>query len=74
MLIPVRCFTCNKEISSKWEAYQYLIKTENTEAEALNELDIKRYCCRRMFLGNAEIINKLVKFDVARDVHFRNEL
>jgi DNA-directed RNA polymerases I, II, and III subunit RPABC5 len=74
MLIPIRCFTCNKEVSSKWEPYKYLINTDKSSSEALNELDIKRICCRRMFLGHVEIIDKLIKFDVARDVHFRNEL
>lgn len=73
MLIPIRCFTCNKEISSKWEPYKYLINTDKSPAESLNELDIKRICCRRMFLGHVEIIDKLIKFDVARDVHFRND-
>jgi len=39
----------------------------------LNELDIKRICCRRMFLGHVEIIDKLIKYDVAKDIHFRND-
>ena len=26
MIIPVRCFTCNKVIGDKWEKYQELIK------------------------------------------------
>ncbi|EEQ81318.1 hypothetical protein NCER_102312 [Vairimorpha ceranae BRL01] len=73
MLIPVRCFTCNKEISSKWEPYKYLINTDKSPADALNELDIKRICCRRMFLGHVEIIDKLIKYDVAKDIHFRND-
>jgi DNA-directed RNA polymerase subunit N (RpoN/RPB10) len=26
MIIPVRCFTCGKVISDKWESYQNLVK------------------------------------------------
>jgi DNA-directed RNA polymerase I, II, and III subunit RPABC5 len=55
MIIPVRCFSCAKEISSKWEKYQDLIKEGRTEAQALNEVGLKRYCCRRMFLGHVDI-------------------
>lgn len=73
MIIPVRCFTCGKEISSKWEAYCYLIETNKSKEESLNELDIKRICCRRMFLSHVEIIDKLIKYEVSRTVNFRNE-
>ncbi|KAH9411297.1 RNA polymerase [Ordospora pajunii] len=67
MIIPIRCFTCGKEISSKWESYQDLLKMNKTEAEALDELEMKRICCRRMFLGHVEIVDKLLEFDVIKD-------
>lgn len=71
MIIPIRCFTCGKEISSKWEAYQELLKTEKTEAEALDELGMARICCRRMFLGHVDIVDKLLKFDIVKDFSTR---
>jgi DNA-directed RNA polymerase I, II, and III subunit RPABC5 len=55
MIIPIRCFSCAKEISSKWEKYQDLIKGGKTEAEALNAVGLNRYCCRRMFLTHVDI-------------------
>ncbi|EQB61467.1 dna-directed rna polymerases and iii subunit rpabc5 [Vairimorpha apis BRL 01] len=60
MIIPIRCFTCGKEISSKWEAYCYLVNTNKSKEESLNELDIKR-------------IYKLIKYEVSRTVNFKNE-
>ncbi|KCZ76645.1 hypothetical protein H311_02352, partial [Anncaliia algerae PRA109] len=30
MIIPVRCFSCGKEISSVWEKYVDLIKENKT--------------------------------------------
>lgn len=55
MIIPIRCFSCSKLIADKWERYQQLIKEGRTEAQALDEIGFKRYCCRRMFLGHVDI-------------------
>jgi DNA-directed RNA polymerase subunit N (RpoN/RPB10) len=74
MLIPVKCFTCGKEISSYYRAYErevrqkklaagvndviYLTKvqTEKTaEGEVLDNLQIKKMCCRRHILTHVEI-------------------
>lgn len=55
MIIPIRCFTCNKLIADKWESYQNLIKNGLKEAEALDKLGFKRYCCRRMLLSHVDI-------------------
>lgn len=72
MIIPIRCFTCGKEISSRWEPYLELLRTDKTEAEALDELGMTRICCRRMFLGHVDIVDKLLKFDVVKDFSPRN--
>ncbi|EPR80151.1 DNA-directed RNA polymerase II subunit Rpb10 [Spraguea lophii 42_110] len=69
MIIPVRCFSCGKEISSKWEEYINFLKNDKSECEALDELKMTRYCCRRMFLGHVDIIEKLLKFDMIQDVN-----
>jgi len=80
MIIPIRCFTCNKPISAKYLIYlekkkrsQDDIKEEDdtlcTEkvnngqvdkskiGKILDDLEISRYCCRRMFLGQVDIID-----------------
>ena len=79
MIIPVRCFTCNKVISDKWVPFINIVnekKKNNSEfikdldieyidlknpkksieGEAMDELELHRYCCRRMFLGNVHLI------------------
>lgn len=58
-MIPVRCFTCGKVISDVWEEYKERIKKENAK-KVLDDLGIKRYCCRRMFLAHAELIDEIV--------------
>ena len=53
MIIPIRCFTCGKVIGNKWDIFKS--RTENEEVDkVLSELGMKRYCCRRMFLGQIE--------------------
>lgn len=69
MLIPVRCFTCNKEISSYHERYVELLKEENSEAEALKKLEITRVCCRRMLLCHVDIADKLMRLNGAEDIN-----
>lgn len=67
MIIPVRCFTCGKEISSLWDRYVELIKEGNTENDSLNILGFKRLCCRRMYLGHVDVIGKLLESDIMKE-------
>jgi len=61
MIIPIKCFTCNKVIAHLWESYQILLKNKTID-QALNELGITRICCRRMFLSHVEICDTLLKY------------
>ena len=77
MIIPIRCFTCNKIIANKYQYYldkkkeideTTLLKTIDTNSienglvkktkigEILDEIGMHRYCCRRMFLGQVDIL------------------
>lgn len=51
MIIPIRCFSCNKLIAHQWELYLQYMKEGCSEAEALEKLNVHRLCCRRMFLS-----------------------
>ena len=62
MIIPIRCFCCNKVIGDKWQKFEKLLKEKNTKNKALNELGIKRYCCRRIFLTHVELIDKIIVY------------
>ncbi|KAJ1853354.1 DNA-directed RNA polymerases I, II, and III subunit RPABC5, partial [Coemansia sp. RSA 486] len=59
MIIPVRCFTCGKVVGNTWERYLELLEQEYSDGEALDELGLKRYCCRRMVLTHVDLIEKL---------------
>ena len=66
MLIPVRCFSCGNVIGQHWSDYK--MRTENGEdaGEVLNDLGVERYCCRRMFVGQVELIDEIAPFTVYR--------
>ncbi|ORD96341.1 RPAB5 [Hepatospora eriocheir] len=63
MIIPVRCFTCGKEISSRFEEFTQLKESNMRAGEALDILGMKRYCCRRMFLGHVDLSERLLEFE-----------
>jgi DNA-directed RNA polymerase I, II, and III subunit RPABC5 len=62
MIIPVRCFTCNKPICNLYPIYLKLL-SENSKEEAMNKIGLKRFCCRRMILSHEEIIDKLLMYE-----------
>ncbi len=65
MIIPVRCFTCGKVIGQLYEKYSQLTDKGVSPSDALEELKIHRYCCRRIMLTSVPLIDKLLKYPVA---------
>ncbi len=62
MMIPIRCMTCGKPIAHLWEEYKTRIGKGEDSKKVLDELGLKRYCCRSVFLGNVELIKQIAKF------------
>ncbi|MEM3841255.1 MAG: DNA-directed RNA polymerase subunit N [Candidatus Micrarchaeaceae archaeon] len=61
MMIPVRCFTCGAVVADKWAEYDRRVNKGKEDAgKVLDELGVERYCCRRMFVGNVELIDEFI--------------
>ena len=61
-MIPVRCFTCGKVISSSWEEFKRRVNEGEDPAKVLDNLGITRYCCRRMILSHVELVDVLAPY------------
>ena len=66
-MIPVRCFTCGKVIGDKWEDFKKEIAEGKEVGKILDELKIKRYCCRRILISHVEILEELLKYSKLPD-------
>jgi len=62
MMIPIRCFTCGSLIGDKFESFESRTKAGEDPAKVLDELGVKRYCCRRMLISSIDVIDQVLPF------------
>lgn len=62
MIIPVRCFSCGSVIADKYEEFKRRAEKEDPK-HVLDSLGVRRYCCRRMLLSQADFIDEVIRFD-----------
>lgn len=62
MIIPVRCFTCGKVVGQLWEEYKKRLENKEVSGKILDELNLKRYCCRQLFLGHVDLLKEIHQF------------
>jgi DNA-directed RNA polymerase subunit N len=62
MIIPIRCWSCGKPIAHLYAEYKKRVAAGEEQGKILDSLGIKRYCCRAMFLGQADLIEEVSKF------------
>ncbi len=62
MIIPIRCFSCGKPIAHLWEDYKKRVEAGEAPKKVLDELELERFCCRSMFLGQSDLIELTSRF------------
>jgi len=62
MIFPVRCFSCGKVIGHLWESFKERVENGEEAFKVLEELGVKRYCCRQIFLTHVELIKDIAQF------------
>lgn len=62
MMIPVRCFSCGKPIGHLWEPYKERTEDGEDPKEVMDDLELERYCCRRMFTAQVDLIDEINKY------------
>jgi DNA-directed RNA polymerase subunit N len=65
MQIPVRCPSCGKVISDKWEEFEERTE-ENDEdkQEVLDDLGIEKYCCRTVFMTHVDTMDEVAEHKI----------
>ena len=66
-MLPVRCYTCNAVLAHKHAEYVARTTREeetmrDTPAVALDLLEVRRMCCRRMFLGYVDLTTQQMRY------------
>jgi DNA-directed RNA polymerase subunit N len=62
MMIPIRCFTCGSLIGDKFSTFSTRVKAGESPAKVLDDLRVKRYCCRRMLISSVDVIDQVIPF------------
>ena len=62
MMIPVRCFSCGKPLASQYEEFRKRVQNGEKAEKVMDDLGIKRYCCRRMIFSQVDFIDEVGKF------------
>ncbi|MFQ6085306.1 MAG: DNA-directed RNA polymerase subunit N [Candidatus Bathyarchaeia archaeon] len=65
-MIPIRCFTCGSLIADKWEDFSKRVKRGEPPKEVLDDMGVKRYCCRRMLLTHVSVIDRIIRYHTPR--------
>jgi len=63
MLVPVRCFSCNKIVGGAYEEFVERKESGEDPAKVMDDLGIKRYCCRKIYVSHLDLIDELLPYD-----------
>ena len=62
MIIPIRCWSCGKPIAHLWEDFKERREKGEPLKAVLDDLGVKRYCCRQQLMGHVDLIETAAQF------------
>lgn len=62
MIVNVRCWSCGKPIAQVYDEYKERVENGEDRKKVMDELGLKRYCCRASILGHVDLIDTAAKF------------
>lgn len=65
MEVPVRCMSCGKVISDKWEEFKERTQEEGEHPkEVMDDLGLDRYCCRTIFMTHVDTVEEVAEHKI----------
>ncbi|MBI4258280.1 MAG: DNA-directed RNA polymerase subunit N [Thaumarchaeota archaeon] len=58
----MRCITCGNLIADKYEEYKRRMREGEEPKHVLDEMGLKRYCCRRMLLASVDLMDQVLPY------------
>ena len=58
----MRCFSCGFPVAAFYEEYRKRVAKGEEPGKVLDDLGIKRYCCRRMLMSHIDLIDKIAPY------------
>lgn len=62
MMVPIRCFSCGKQLAGLFEQFKQRVEKGEKAENVMDELGVQRYCCRRMLLSHADLIDDIMRY------------
>lgn len=65
-MVPIRCFSCGKLLADKWDEFKRRVSEGEDPGRVLDDLGLKRYCCRTVMLSTVEFIDDVIRYAMYR--------
>ena len=63
MIVPVRCFSCGKPVAGLYNEFKERVEKGEDAGKVLDSLGVKRYCCRKMLMTHANVIDDIMQYE-----------
>ncbi|MCX6798726.1 MAG: DNA-directed RNA polymerase subunit N [Candidatus Diapherotrites archaeon] len=62
MMVPIRCFSCGKQLAGLYEQFKQRVEKGEKAEKVMDDLGVRRYCCRRMLLSHTDLIDDIMRY------------